>query len=403
MIKSVSDLDIKNKVVLLRVDFNVPLKDGKIVNDARIRSAIPTIEYIVNNNAKLVILSHLGRIKSIDDINKNSLEVVATRLQELINKKVNFVNATRGNEVENAISQLNCGEIIMLQNTRYEDFDVIKNTEIKLESKNDSELSKYWASLGDVFVNDAFAVSHRECASISGIATYIKEKCSGFLLQKEIEIGEKLINNISKPYIAILGGSKVADKIGVFNTLIEKADRILVGGAMMFTFLKAQGINVGASKCEDDEYVSFAKEILKNSSGKIVLPVDVVCNSKFEDTLGYEKDINSISNLDIGLDIGKNTIELFKKELINAKTIVWNGPMGVFEMENYCIGTKEICKILSDLTFKGATTIVGGGETVSAVEKFGFNNITHISTGGGAFLEMLEGKSLPGIEVLKNN
>ena len=403
MIKSVKDFELQNKKVLLRVDFNVPIKDGVIQNDNRITSALQTIKYIVDNNAKLIIFSHLGRIKSAKDFEKNNLNIVAQKLQELLNKKVVFVNATRGIEVEQAISNMQNGDVVMLQNTRYEDFDLVENIEVKNESKNNAELAKYWASLGDVFINDAFAVSHRECASICGIAENIKQKGAGFLLQKELEIANNLLGNIKRPYVAILGGSKVADKIGVINSLLDKADKILIGGAMMFTFLKAKGYNVGASKVEDEEIVEIAKDILNRANGNIILPIDCLCNSEFKDTPGNEKNIDELTNLDMGLDIGSKTLNLFKKELINAKTVVWNGPLGVFEMKNYANGTKTICEQLCQLTDRGAITIVGGGDTVSALEMFSSNlNFTHISTGGGAFLELLEGKILPGVEAINN-
>lgn len=286
----------------------------------------------------------------------------------------------------------------MFQNTRYEDFDVAQNKETKKESKNDAELGKYWASLGDVFVNDAFGTAHRAAASNVGIASNVKETAAGFLLEKEIKFIGGAVDNPVRPYVAILGGSKVSDKIGVIEALLEKADKVLVGGAMMFTFLKAQGYNVGASRCEEQEFVDLAKNLLAKANGKIILPVDAVVNKAFEDTKGTAKDVNAFASDDMGLDIGPKTLELFAKELNGAKTVVWNGPMGVFEMKNYAAGTVGVCDLLAKLTKEGAATIIGGGDSAAAAEQLGYaSKVSHISTGGGASLEYLEGKTLPGI------
>ncbi len=331
--KIVSDLNVKGKKVLIRVDFNVPMKDGKITDDTRVRAALPTIEYVVNNGGKAIVFSHLGRVKEAADIAKNDIQPVAKRLEQLIGKPVKFVNATKGKELEDAAANLKEGEILMFQNTRYEDFDAALNKEVKKESKNDPELGKYWASLGDVFVNDAFGTAHRAAASNVGIAANVKEVAAGFLLEKEIKYIGGAVDNPVRPYVAILGGSKVSDKIGVIEALLDKADKVLVGGAMMFTFLKAEGYNVGASRCEDQEFVDLAKNLLAKANGKIVLPVDAVCNKAFEDTKGTAKDVNNFAADDMGLDIGPKTLELFAKELAGAKTVVWNGPMGVFEMK----------------------------------------------------------------------
>lgn len=387
--KIVSDLNVKGKKVLIRVDFNVPMKDGVITDDTRIRAALPTIEYVVNHGGKAIVFSHLGRIKEEADLAKNDLTPVAKRLEELIKKPIQFVNATRGKALEDAAANLKDGEILMFQNTRYEDLNG------KKESKNDPELGKYWASLGDVFVNDAFGTAHREAASNVGIAANVSETAAGFLLEKEIKYIGGAVDNPVRPYIAILGGAKVSDKIGVIEALCEKADKILIGGAMMFTFLKALGKNIGASKCEDDK-LDLAKELLAKAGSKLVLPVDAVCSKEFADVKGVEKSVDDFENDDMGLDIGSKTLALFAKHLSNAKTVVWNGPMGVFEMKNYAAGTIGVCELLANLD--GANTIIGGGDSAAAAESLGYaDKFSHISTGGGASLEYLEGKVLPGI------
>ena len=396
--KIVSDLNVKGKKVLIRVDFNVPMKNGVITDDTRVRAALPTIEYVVNNGGKAIVFSHLGRVKAAEDIAKNDIAPVAKRLEELIKKPVKFVNATRGKELEDAANQLKEGEILMFQNTRYEDFDVNANKEVKKESKNDAELGAYWASLGDVFVNDAFGTAHRAAASNVGIAANVKETAAGYLLEKEIKFIGGAVDNPVRPYVAILGGSKVSDKIGVIEALLNKADKVLVGGAMMFTFLKAEGYNVGSSRCEEQEFVDLAKNLLAKANGKIVLPVDAVVNTAFEDVPGVCKDVDKFDQADMGLDIGPKTLKLFEKELAGAKTVVWNGPMGVFEMKNYAQGTIGVCDLLAKLTKEGASTIIGGGDSAAAAEQLGYaSKVSHISTGGGASLEYLEGKELPGI------
>ena len=396
--KIVSDLDVKGKKVLIRVDFNVPMKDGKVADDTRIKAALPTIQYVIENGGRAIVFSHLGRVKSAEDIKKNDITPVAKRFEELIGKPVKFVNATRGAELEAAAAALKDGEILMFANTRNEDFDVEAGKEVKLESKNNAELGAYWASLGDVFVNDAFGTAHRAAASNVGIASNVKETASGFLLAKEIKFIGGAVDEPVRPYVAILGGSKVSDKIGVINALLDKADKVLVGGAMMFTFLKAEGYDVKASRCEDEEFVNLAKELLAKANGKIVLPVDAVVNKAFEDVPGTAKAIDAFEDGDMGLDIGPKTLELFAKELDGAKTVVWNGPMGVFEMKNYAAGTIGVCELLANLTAEGASTIIGGGDSAAAAEQLGYaSKVSHISTGGGASLEYLEGKVLPGI------
>ena len=392
--KIVSDLNLKGRKVLIRVDFNVPMKNGVITDDTRIRAALPTIEYVVNNGGKAIVFSHLGRVKEEADLAKNDLTPVYKRLEELIGKPVKFVNATRGAELEEAAANLGEGEILMFQNTRYEDL------EGKKESKNDPELGKYWASLGEVFVNDAFGTAHRAAASNVGIAANVSETAAGFLLEKEIKYIGGAVDEPVRPYIAILGGAKVSDKIGVIEALCEKADKILIGGAMMFTFLKALGKNIGASKCEDDK-IELAKELLAKAGDKLVLPVDAVCSKEFADVPGVVKSVEEFAADDMGLDVGPATLELFANVLAGAKTVVWNGPMGVFEMENYAKGTIGVCELLANL--EGANTIIGGGDSAAAAERLGYaDKFSHISTGGGASLEYLEGKLLPGIECVDN-
>jgi len=396
--KSVKDLNVKGKKVLIRVDFNVPMKDGVITDDTRVRAALPTIKYVIDNGGKAIVFSHLGRVKCAEDIKKNDIAPVAKKLEELIGKKVIFINQTKGKELEDACKALKDGEILMFQNTRYEDFDLNANKETKKESKNDPELGAYWASLGDVFINDAFGTAHRAAASNVGIASNVKETAAGFLLEKEINFIGGAVDNPKRPYVAILGGSKVSDKIGVIEALISKADKVLVGGAMMFTFLKSQGKNIGASRCEDEEFQKLASDLLAKANGKIILPVDAVVNKAFEDTKGVAKSVDAFDADDMGLDIGPKTLELFKKELAGAKTVVWNGPMGVFEMKNYAAGTIGVCELLANLTKEGAATIIGGGDSAAAAEQLGYaSKVSHISTGGGASLEYLEGKVLPGI------
>ena len=387
--KIVSDLQVKGKKVLIRVDFNVPMKGGVITDDTRIRAALPTIEYVINNGGKAIVFSHLGRIKTVEDFAKNDLTPVAKRLAELLNKEVKFVNATRGAELEEAAANLGEGEILMFQNTRYEDL------EGKKESKNDPELGKYWASLGEVFVNDAFGTAHRAAASNVGIAANVSETAAGFLLEKEIKYIGGAVDEPVRPYVAILGGAKVSDKIGVIEALLEKADKVLIGGAMSYTFFKALDKNIGCSKCEEDK-VELAKELLAKAQGKLVLPVDHVVTTEFADVEGTAKSIDETAENEMGLDIGPKTLELFAKELAGAKTVVWNGPMGVFEMKNYAVGTIGVCELLANL--EGANTIIGGGDSAAAAEQLGYaDKVSHISTGGGASLEYLEGKTLPGI------
>lgn len=393
--KIITDVDLKGKTVLIRVDFNVPMKDGEITNDNRIVQALPTIKYAKEQGAKLVLFSHLGRIKEESDKVKGSMVAVAKRLSDLLEEKVVFVPETRGEKLEKAIKDLQAGEVLMFENTRFEDVPG------KKESKNDPELGKYWASLGDVFVNDAFGTAHRAHASNVGIASNIKEAVAGFLMEKEIKFIGEAVDNPEKPFVAILGGAKVSDKISVIENLIKKADKILVCGAMAYTFYKAQGYEIGTSLVEED-FVEYAKELLVKAKGKIILPIDNVIAKEFSATAASEVVLTEEMPADqMGLDIGPKTIELFEKELKGAKTVVWNGPAGVFEFEKFAVGTKAICRILAEL--EGATTIIGGGDSAAAAIQMGYEDkVTHISTGGGASLEYLEGKELPGIASINN-
>ncbi|EJO7007784.1 phosphoglycerate kinase [Listeria monocytogenes] len=387
--KVVTDLDLKDKKVLVRVDFNVPMKDGKITNDNRIVAALPTIEYILEQNGKAILFSHLGKVKTEEDKEGKSLRPVAARLSELLGKEVKFVPTTRGPELEKAIDELKDGEVLLFENTRFEDIDG------KKESKNDSELGKYWASLGDVFVNDAFGTAHRAHASNVGIASNL-ESAAGFLMEKEIKFIGGVVDNPARPLVAILGGAKVSDKIGVIENLLTKADKVLVGGGMTFTFMAAQGQEIGKSLLEADK-VELAKGLLEKAGDKLVLPVDAVVSKEFSNDAPFHTvSADSIPADEMGLDIGQATIDLFTKELQGAKTVVWNGPMGVFELSNFAKGTIGVCEAIANLT--DATTIIGGGDSAAAAMDLGFaDKFTHISTGGGASLEYLEGKELPGV------
>ncbi|MBC1433790.1 phosphoglycerate kinase [Listeria rocourtiae] len=392
--KVVTDLDLNDKKVLVRVDFNVPMKDGKITNDNRIVAALPTIQYILEQNGKAILFSHLGKVKTEEDKADKSLRPVAERLSELLGKEVKFVPVTRGPELEGAISEMKDGDVILFENTRFEDIDG------KKESKNDPELGKYWASLGDVFVNDAFGTAHRAHASNVGIASNL-DSAAGFLMEKEIKFIGGVVDNPTRPLVAILGGAKVSDKIGVIENLIEKADKLLIGGGMAYTFFKAQGREVGISLLEKDK-IDLAKSLLEKAGDKLVLPIDNVVSREFSNDAPFHTvDSNHIPADEEGLDIGPATVELFTKELQGAKTVVWNGPMGVFEMSNFAKGTIGVCEAIANLD--DATTIIGGGDSAAAAMDLGYaDKFTHISTGGGASLEYLEGKKLPGVESISD-
>ena len=392
--KIVSDLDLKGKVVLERADFNVPIKDGEITNDNRIVQALPTIEYIIEQGGKLVLFSHLGKVKEESDKEGLSLKPVAENLSKQLGKEVIFVPETRGEKLETAIENLNEGDVLLVENTRFEALDG------KKESKNDPELGKYWASLGDVFVNDAFGTAHREHASNVGISTHL-ETAAGYLMEKEIKFIGGVVNDPQKPVVAILGGAKVSDKINVIKNLVNIADKILIGGGMAYTFIKAQGKEIGLSLLEEDK-IDFAKDLLENNGDQIVLPVDCKIAKEFSnDAKITEVSINEIPSDQEAMDIGPKTVELFNKELQGAHTVVWNGPMGVFEFSNFAKGTIGVCESIAKL--EDATTIIGGGDSAAAAISLGFeDDFTHISTGGGASLEYLEGKELPGIKAIND-
>ena len=392
--KIVTDLQVEGKKVLVRVDFNVPLKDGVITDDNRIVQALPTIKYLVDHNAKVILFSHLGKVKSEEDKAKLSLRPVAERLSELLEKPVTFVPETRGEKLEAAINALKDGDVLLFENTRFEDLDG------KKESKNDPELGKYWASLGDLFVNDAFGTAHRAHASNVGIASQL-ESAAGFLMEKEIKFIGGAVDNPERPFVAILGGAKVSDKIGVINSLLDKADKVLIGGGMAYTFFKAMGREVGLSLLELDR-VELAKEIMEKAGDKLVLPIDNVVAKEFSnDALATIVASDAIPADQEGLDIGPKTVELFASYLKDAKTVVWNGPMGVFELPNFAKGTIGVCEAIANL--EGATTIIGGGDSAAAAISLGYaDKFTHISTGGGASLEYLEGKELPGVAAISD-
>ena len=396
--KTLKDLDVKGKKVLVRVDFNVPIKDGVIGDDNRITAALPTLNYILENGGSIIAFSHLGKVKAEEDKASKTLEPVAKALAEKLGKPVKFVPVTRGAELENAVAELKAGEILMFENTRFEDLDG------KKESKNDPELGKYWASLGDVFVNDAFGTAHRAHASNVGVASNIAESAVGFLIEKEINFIGGAVDNPERPLVAILGGAKVSDKIGVIENLLDKADKVIIGGGMMFTFLKAQGKNTGKSLLEEDK-VELAASLIAKAKDKgveLILPVDAVVAKEFSNDVEFKTvSVDEISDDVMGLDIGAESVALFEKALEGAKTVVWNGPMGVFEMSNYANGTIGVCKAIAEL--KDAKTIIGGGDSAAAAIQLGFaDKFSHISTGGGASLEYLEGKVLPGVDAISN-
>ena len=390
MKKTIEDFDLNNKRVIIRVDFNVPIKDGIIIDDNRIRESLKTINYAIDHNAKVILLSHLGRIKNESDKEKNSLRIVATRLSELLKRNVIFISETRGPEVEKIISNMNNKDVVLLENTRYEDLPD------KKESTNNLELAAYWASLGDIFINDAFGTIHRSHASNVGIASILPSGI-GFLVANELD-ALKALDEPVRPYIVILGGAKVSDKLGVINNLIKKADKIIIGGAMAFTFLKAKGLNIGKSLVEDD-YLSYCKDLMINYPNKLDLPIDVVVSNEISVASSNKTvSINNICDNEIGLDLGKETIDIIKNDLKDAKTVVWNGPLGYYEIPAYQTSTKEILKYLTE---NNINTILGGGDIVAASSELGYKDkVTHASTGGGATLEYLEGKTLPGLKII---
>ena len=391
--KHIKDMNLDNQTVLVRVDFNVPIEEGVITDDNRIRQALPTLNLLIEKNAKIVCFSHLGRVTSEADKAKLSMRMIAKKLSGHMNRPVTFISETRGEKLEKAIKALHKGDILMFENTRFEDVPGNK------ESNNDKALGQYWASLGDVFINDAFGTAHREHASNVGIATHIKTKAAGLLLDKEIEFIGGAISNPKRPFIAIMGGAKVSDKIGVIRNLIKLADKILIGGGMSYTFWEAKGYDMGESLVEKDK-ISLAKSLLEDAKDKIVLPIDYKIVKEFSNDVPVRVGrYDTIAADEMGLDVGPKTLEKYQKHLKDAKTVIWNGPVGVFEMSNFAQGTNHICEMLAAL--ENTITIIGGGDTAAAVIKMGFEDtFTHISTGGGASLEYLEGKPLPGITCL---
>lgn len=392
--KTIKDITVEGKRVLVRVDFNVPMTDGIIADDNRIVQAVDTIQALRKKGGKLILLSHLGRVKEAKDLAKLTLAPVAVRLAELIAAPVTFVPATRGANVEAAIANLQPGEVVMLENTRFEDLDG------KKESNNDPELGKYWASLADVFVNDAFGTAHRAHASNVGIATYIHESAVGLLLEREIDVLSTTIENPKRPFVAILGGAKISDKIPVIERLLTIADSIIVGGGMAYTFYKAKGYEVGTSLVELDK-LDYAKDMLARGKEKIILPVDFAIASDFRnDAFDRYDTYDNIKPTEMGLDSGPASSKRFAEVIHQANTVLWNGPMGVFEMPAFQAGTKAVCEAL---VASNAYTIIGGGDSAAAAIQFGFaDQIDHISTGGGASLELLEGKVLPGIAAVQD-
>ena len=391
--KTIEDIDVAGKRVLVRCDFNVPLKDGVITNDKRIVAALPTIEYLVNHGARVILCSHLGRPKG-EYKPEFSLAPVAERLSQLLGKEVKLAadETVVGENAKALASQMQDGDVILLENVRFR----------KEETKNEENFSKELASLAEVYVNDAFGTAHRAHCSTTGVASYLPAVC-GYLIQKEISVMGGALNNPKRPLVAILGGAKVSDKIGVINNLLEKVDTLIVGGGMAYTFFKAMGYNVGASLCEDDK-VDLAKEMLakaKERNIQFLLPVDNKLGDKFDENCATQfADSDKIPDGWMGMDIGPRTIELFCNAVKNAGTVIWNGPMGVFEFPAFAEGTLEVARAIAA---SGAISIIGGGDSVAAVTKLGFaDKMTHISTGGGASLEFLEGLELPGIAALND-
>ena len=402
---TVKDLNVKGQRVIVRVDFNVPLKGGEIRDDNRIQAALPTIKELLNKGARVILMSHLGKVKHKEapevveeQKKKNNMAPVAARLGELLGQKVVFVPVTRGEELEKGVANLKDGEVLLMQNTRYE----------KGEEKNDPELSAYWAKLGDAFVMDAFGSAHRAHASTYGIPELLKKEgkqvAMGYLVEKEVANLSRCVDikKEDRPYVAILGGLKVTDKIQVIDTLLKKCDYIIIGGAMSYTFRKAQGAKIGSSFL-DEGALDYAKKCLEEANGRIILPVDSVVTDSFEPVEGRKIDVcgNDIPDGLEGVDIGPKTAELYKSVIAKAKMVFWNGPMGVFEQEEFQAGTKAVCEAIRDLKGK-AFTVCGGGDSAAAVKQFGYKaDFSHVSTGGGASLEMIQNDGhLPGIDVL---
>jgi phosphoglycerate kinase len=393
---TVEDLDLKGKRVLMRVDFNVPLESGRVANDKRIRAALPSIKYITNNGGKLILMSHLGRPKG-QRVPEMSLQPCVTVLNALLGRKTNFIDDCIGPAVQSAIGTLNEGDILLLENLRY----------YHQETDNDADFAAQLANFGDVYVNDAFGTAHRAHASTEGVTHYIDQCAAGYLLMKELDYLGRVLENPDKPFVAILGGAKISGKIDIISNLLPRVDNIIIGGGMTYTFFKAQGQEIGKSLLEEDK-IDLAKELLTQGGDKLILPVDC----RVSDTFDFEKRqvgplkvvaADAIPADAFSLDIGPKSIEKFQSIISAAKTVVWNGPMGVFEIEDTAQGTFAIARALADATANGATTVIGGGDSASAIDRAGVaDKVSHVSTGGGASLEFMEGKVLPGVAALSD-
>lgn len=390
--KTMKDIDVKGKRVFVRVDFNVPMAEGKVSDDTRIRAAIPTIQYLVEQGAKVILASHLGRPKG--EVNEEMrLTAVGERLSELMNKKVKKLDESIGEAVEAVVAEMQEGDIVLLENVRFH----------KGEEKNDEELSTQFARLADVYVNDAFGAAHRAHATTEGITKFVPVSVSGFLMQKELEVLGKALSNPERPFTAIIGGAKVKDKIGVIENLLEKVDNLIIGGGLAYTFIKAMGHDIGKSLLEEDK-IDLAKSFIEKAKEKgvnLYMPIDAVVTSEFSnDAEAAVVDIDAIPADKMGLDIGPKTAEKYAEVIKASKLIIWNGPMGVFEMEKFANGTKAVAQAMAETA---GYTVIGGGDSAAAVEKFGVaDKMDHVSTGGGASLELMEGKELPGIVALND-
>ncbi|MGL5205457.1 MAG: phosphoglycerate kinase, partial [Metamycoplasmataceae bacterium] len=395
MKKTIKDLDLKGKKVLIRVDFNVPIKNGVITSNKRILAALPTISYALEQGAKVILLSHLGRVKTNEDKKGKSLKIVAEELSKQLRQRVIFVPETRGKVLEQKIKEMQPKDVLMIENTRFED---LHNS---AESKNSPELGKYWASLGDIFINDAFGTTHRAHASNVGISKHIKESAIGFLVQEELSMLAKALYGNKRPFVAIIGGAKITDKIKVIDNLIDKVDYLIIGGGMAYTFCASQGLSIGNSLVEPDK-VELARNYMKKYSHKIILPVDSAVSINYSNNYPlYNKD-NSLEIPEgyMGLDIGPRSIKVFRNVLAGAKTVLWNGPMGVAEFDNYKIGTESVANIIASQP--GVFSIIGGGDSAAAVINLGLERkFSYISTGGGASLQFMEGGVLPGVESIQ--
>jgi phosphoglycerate kinase len=390
--KTVADIDPKGKRVLMRVDFNVPIADGKVGDDKRIVAALPTIKNVMDRGGKVILMSHLGRPKG-QRSPEFTLKPAALRLSDLLGKPVKFVEDCIGAQAQAAVDSLKDGEVLVLENMRF----------YKEEEANDENFSKQIAAFGDMYVNDAFGTAHRCHASTHGVTRFIKgDKVIGFLIEKELKYLDEALNSPARPFIAVLGGAKVSDKIEVIKNLLEKVDKLLIGGAMAYTFMKARGKPTGDSLVEADK-VDLAKELLQIGGEKLVLPVDTMCGKEFKEDTEIRIGEGAIADGWEGMDIGPKTVEMYKKILVEAKTIVWNGPVGVFEMKPFANGTFSLAQAIADATDKGAISVIGGGDSASAIKKAGLKDkMTHISTGGGASLEFMEGKGFATLDALDN-